>query len=391
MLIFGGANGLSLFSDVATLSLALAEYPAWSSLAVSGTPPSARSGQSAICDPVRDRVVMFGGISGGAALSDAWELTLAGTPEWAPLATSGAVPPGRLGHAAIYDPVRDRMLVLGGRSGPLYLSDVWALSLGDSPAWTPLSPSGTPPSARAFHAAVYDAARDRVVVFGGIGPSGHLNDVWALSLEGLVWTQLSLASPPPARQASAAIYDPVADRVVVFGGYDGNTLFDDAWALSLASTAWSKLLPGGTVPTSRTGSSAIYDPLSDRMLVFGGRTLAGSSNETWGLHFVGGGRLGVEPPGTFAGLWLAPARPNPSRGDALIEFALPKSSAATLCVFDLSGRAVRTLVSGSQPAGRQSVRWDRRTASGSLAPAGVYFYELNVDGRRLTRRAVLMP
>ena len=389
MLIFGGANVATFLSDVATLSLS--GDPVWSPLVPGGTPPGARSSQSAIYDPVRDRVIVFGGFDGGAGLGDTWELTLAGTPAWSPLTTSGVPPQGRGGHAAIYDPVRDRMLVLSGRSGALYQSDVWALSMGDSPTWTQLSPSGTPPGARAFHSAIYDPVRDRVVMFGGTGPSGFLNDAWALSLGGLAWTQLPATSPPPARQASAACYDPIADRMVLFGGYDGNTLYDDAWALSLASPAWSSLALDGDGPAARTGASGIYDSISDRMLVFGGRTAIGSSNESWSLYFAGSGRLGVNPPGSSAGLWLAPARPNPSRADAVIEFALPTAGQATLSVFDLSGRAVRTLVSGTQPAGRQSIRWDRRTVSGSLAPAGVYFYALNAGGTRLTRRAVLMP
>jgi hypothetical protein len=50
-------------------------------------------------------------------------------------------------HTAIYDPVRDRMLVFGGCDASLApLNDVWALSLAGTPVWTHLAPSGTPPT-----------------------------------------------------------------------------------------------------------------------------------------------------------------------------------------------------------------------------------------------------
>jgi flagellar hook assembly protein FlgD len=50
-------------------------------------------------------------------------------------------------------------------------------------------------------------------------------------------------------------------------------------------------------------------------------------------------------------------------------------------VFDITGRSVRTVLSGSLPAGRHVVEWDGRTASGPRAGAGIYFMRVTVDGR----------
>ena len=72
---------------------------------------------------------------------------------------------------------------------PAFKGDVWALSLGSGPAWTELVPAGTPPGARAGHSTIYDPVRDRMVVFGGADPY-HLNDVWAL-----VWSAGDCAIP----------------------------------------------------------------------------------------------------------------------------------------------------------------------------------------------------
>src|SRR5262245_19788204 len=97
---------------------------------------------------------------------------------------SGAAPPIRTAPAAIYDPVRDRMMVFGGQgdAGQL-LNDVWALSLSGSPVWTQILPSGHAPTARYYPTAIYDPVRDRMLVFGG-WDNGPTNDVWALSLSG---------------------------------------------------------------------------------------------------------------------------------------------------------------------------------------------------------------
>ena len=166
-----------------------------------------------------------------------------------------ALPPSaQYGHTAIYDPVRGRMVVFGGEDiTGVYFGDVRALSLAGSPAWSALAPAGALPSARSEHTAIYDPVRDRMVVFGGNAGSGYCNDVWELSLEGSpAWSALAPAGTlPSARAEHTAIYDPVRDRMVVFGGYDGSVR-NDVWALSLSgSPAWSALAPAGTLPSER--------------------------------------------------------------------------------------------------------------------------------------------
>ena len=287
--VFGGSSSDSPHSLNDVWALSLAGTPAWTQLTPSGTSPSARSSHSAVYDPVRDRMLVFGGYwydGSSHYLNDVWDLSLSGTLAWTQLTPLGTPPSGRDGHIAVYDPVRDRMVVFGGWSGEPLLNDFWALSLTAAPAWTQLTPSGTPPGARSDHSAIYDPVRDRMVVFGGALGS-YFNDVWTLSLEGtLVWTQLTPSGTPPrARSAHSAIYDPVRDRMVVFGGRNSSSVyFNDVWALSLAgASAWTQLTPSGTPPSPRGNHSAIYDPVRDRMVVFGGYYV----NDVWVLSLAG--------------------------------------------------------------------------------------------------------
>src|SRR5262245_8742547 len=115
---------------------------------------------------------------------------------------------GRTWHAAVYDPAGDRMVIVEGDQFPCnFLGVAWALSLSGDPTWSPMFPTGTGPSARGNLSAVYDSARGRVVVFGGRGDGGLLNDVYALSLgPSPSWTRLNTAGTPPSvRFSSAAI------------------------------------------------------------------------------------------------------------------------------------------------------------------------------------------
>src|SRR5262249_26143358 len=101
---------------------------------------------------------------------------------WTPLpAGAGSQGPGRFYHSAIYDPVKHRMVLLGGWDGT-FRNDVWQLTLSGTSTWTQLAPSGTPPSGRYGFTAIYDPVRQRMIVFGGLDNSAVRNDTWALSL-----------------------------------------------------------------------------------------------------------------------------------------------------------------------------------------------------------------
>src|SRR6185295_5321840 len=97
-----------------------------------------------IYDPPRDRMLIFGGSDAlGRPFNDVWSLWLGSAPRWERIVPDSFPPAARFGHSAIYDPVRDRMIVFSG--GGFATNDVWALSLGTRILWNRLQPSGNPP------------------------------------------------------------------------------------------------------------------------------------------------------------------------------------------------------------------------------------------------------
>jgi hypothetical protein len=137
-------------------------------------------------------------------------------------------------------------------------NDVWTLSnangLGGAPTWTQLSPSGTPPAPRGLATAVYDPGSNTMTIFGGL----LQNDVWTLSnANGLTgtptWTELLPAGPlPPGRNPHTAVYEPTSNVMTIFGGItSGGVILGDVWTLSNANgldgtPTWTQLSPSGT-------------------------------------------------------------------------------------------------------------------------------------------------
>jgi hypothetical protein len=328
-------------ADVWTLELS--GTPSWSQLAVSGGPPDARAAATIVYAPQTDRFIMFGGGRGFVYLNDLWQLDLSGAPAWTNLGASGGPPSVRDAHSAVYDVLRNHMIVYGGttfygvdegwkldlsgapawsllpmpyvrpdaRRGATVIVDVlnqrlvcfgggapnnqtWVLPLAGPPQWSLLTTGGTPPAARRYHHAVLDPVRRRMIVFGGTaaGATGQLKDVWALPLDGPPnWVQLfPSGSSPAGRSDAAAIYDPNGDRLVIFGGSAGTSDLSDVWTMSLgASPAWTKLSPGGSLPSARSAMACAYDPVYARLIIYGGFSQGGlqSEGDTYALRMTG--------------------------------------------------------------------------------------------------------
>src|SRR5712692_8758815 len=190
-------------NDTRTLSNAngVASPSTWSTLSTSGGPPPIRNQHTAIYDQTNNRMTIFAGTNYICCpnhqidKNDLWVLTNAngtgGTPTWIQQSPLGSLPALRFGHSAVYDSVNNRMLVFGGRDdgSSLTLGDLWQLSnangLGGTPAWTQLTQMGTPPGPRFYHAAEFDTANQRMILFGGRNDDNvptTSNRVWVLIL-----------------------------------------------------------------------------------------------------------------------------------------------------------------------------------------------------------------
>jgi hypothetical protein len=432
LLIFGGyghhypGGDNEYLNDVWELSLD--GTPTWTELTPGGTAPEGRLAGAAVYDPLRQRFVGFGGTSGLPV--DTWELDLSGHPAWSTVDTDSTGPPGSYGMTMVYDPVRDRMLTFGGSTSDAYFgvhNDVWALDLESTPTWHKLSPGGALPSARRSGTAIYDPLRDRMVIYGGwdSGPSieAFLGDAWAMSLSpDLTWSPLGPTGPTPSsRDAMQAVYDPVQDRMVVFGGWSGAALLNDTGFLSwnvpsssatvsasvqtdstVATVSWqlqnvtSKYTgvyrrQNGTPWTSiataqRDGSGKVT--YADHAVTPGARygymvAVASQRGEVFGGEtWVTVASSTAVKPVAPAGLRLEPVAPNPVTGRFRVSFTLPGATTARVELVDLAGRRVLSREVGALGAGSHQLE----LGDASTFHPGMYFLRLaQGESSRMTR------
>jgi len=77
--------------------------------------------------------------------------------------------------------------------------------------------------------------------------------------------------------------------------------------------------------------------------------------------------------------------PNPFNPSTTITYSLEQTGLVSLSIYNALGQRVMQLVNKSQSPGRYNVQWDA-----SVAPTGIYYYRLEVDGVSLTKKMTLI-
>lgn len=268
----------------------------WTQVLSGGGPPAVGR-TSMVYDNARRVAVLFGGIpaspiSGGNS-DETWEWN--GT-SWSQVFTLNN-PSRRHSFAMAYDSVRQRTVLYGGISGGLAAtSDTWEFDGFD---WTrKIATSG--PGPRAGASMCYHAGLGKVVMYGGIDPfTGGLPGTWAYN--GTSWTKLNLPGPvPPLREDGRMVYDASRGVAVMVGGFDGTSgaaIRQDTWEFD--GTRWRQV--ADTIATPRVGVGLAMDAVRQRVVMFGGMTNNLGSQGTNETSELGGyfRKIGVGCPGNL--------------------------------------------------------------------------------------------
>ena len=97
-------------------------------------------------------------------------------------------------------------------------------------------------------------------------------------------------------------------------------------------------------------------------------------------------------PSEGADFALSLPSPNPvaPRHGSTIHFTLPEASDVDLQIFDVTGRAVKTLAKGTMGAGMHSIQWNGVANGGTRLPSGVYMYRLQAGKNSAQRKLILV-
>ncbi len=257
----------------------------WEQININGAAPPASEDHSLIYDPLGYRVILFGG-EDGPTWNNTWSFDLT-TFRWSDLTDSTA--PKREDHTAIYDSRGKRMVVFGGQENDDLSNEIWTFDLdpastaGDK--WQKLTIEDEQPLARYDHAAVYDSANNRMIIYGGWDENEerYLDDTWTFYFEHFSWRQLrTKKSYPPKRRHAVGVLDSARNWFIIQGGFGEEGYLNDVWAFDLEANTWLNITPG---PQPRIDHSAIYDPKTQRMILFGGDAgLQSKFRDLWELR-----------------------------------------------------------------------------------------------------------
>ncbi|MCK5943684.1 MAG: hypothetical protein KAI24_17000 [Planctomycetes bacterium] len=143
--------------------------------------------------------------------------------------------------------------------------------------WAQQSPPVSP-SPRRAGAAAFDPISNRVYIYGGLtaSPSQSINEMWAYNGQ---WTSLNPVGASP-RWGHQMVADTANNRLITFGGRSPtiNSLANDT--LQWTGSSWT---PIATVnkPSPRFLYGMAYDSARNRVVLFGGRAGFAPNNQTW--------------------------------------------------------------------------------------------------------------
>jgi N-acetylneuraminic acid mutarotase len=257
----------------------------WQAVLPSGEPSAACLGGSLVYLLGGNNLLLFGGWGGGSNYYDgAWSYDLTANT-WTKMTPTGASPSARASQAVALDPVANRLIVFGGFDGAKYYNDLWAYDVTGN-AWTALSPTGLSPAARQGHSLVYDPDSKKMILFGGYDGSTQYNDTWAYDPAANTWADLKPSGDlPAARDSQAMAYDPDDKMILLFGGWSTTRQFDDTWAYDPARNSWTTLKTADGAPTARALHQMVYDTAIKKLVLFGGGTSSATFGDTWLFDF----------------------------------------------------------------------------------------------------------
>lgn len=155
--------------------------------------------------------------------------------------------------------------------------------------WTDLNPPANPESELGgillWSSMCYDAHQRRFLLFGGGNLRTDRGDAgtWSYSPASNRWTRLELDSQPPARANSRLAYDPVAKRIVLFGGDQLSRLVADTWTFDVVANRWEERRPPFS-PAPRAGHALLWLPSIRRLALIGGYTYSSTTGYCESLY-----------------------------------------------------------------------------------------------------------
>lgn len=246
----------------------------WMKLATNS--PNMRVSYAMAYDTHHRKIIVHGGRSGFMDfnnINETWAFDYK-SKTWKNLKPINS-PPWRSSHTMVYDPVRHKLLMFGGNDFKRAFNDLWEYDY-DQNSWTELSPAN-PPESRQLHGMVYIPDRDVVIVFGGRRSNGGaaFADTWEFNCKTRTWTKLNPQNNPPVSDHVNITYDTSERKMILFTS-------PEIWAYDFDTADWTNLEPANS-PVSNH-SNLVYDSHNKKTILFGNFRNP-NSRQTWSFDY----------------------------------------------------------------------------------------------------------
>jgi len=244
------------------------------------TAPSNGEGPMAY-DTQSDRVIVFLGANSQIKSTSRTFAYDYNSDTWTDMKPAEA-PFGILGARMVYDSESDKILLFGGLSTENFLdesTDIWAYDY-ESNTWTNMQPAGDPPLGENYFAMSYDSGADRVIAWRcAVGKAECKIRVYDYNAN--VWEERETEPSPTIHVYGTMVYDPKTGLNILFGGDSLIGITNETWGYDYESNSWS-LLSALNPPGPRAWHAMTYIDQVGLVFIFGGgQNKTKFTNEVW--------------------------------------------------------------------------------------------------------------
>jgi hypothetical protein len=254
--VFGGWTGSAYLNNIDYFD------PGTDSLSASGTTMPYAEGISAAFESYNNEIIIFGGFNDTYQSQVLRYNMSANTIQY----NANALPSTRASTSAAYDSVNNDLMVFGGYSTTTnYTNDT---VLYDPSDFSVSDEGAGLPSPRSWAPAVYDKYNGSIFIFGGYNGS-NLTEIVHHDVTGPHTSTLLPTSLPAGMYGMSAAFYEVNNLTYIIGGCDElnrtrNTVY------RFNSSSMEINLTGVTLPNAMCHAAAVFNPVNNTILIFGG-------------------------------------------------------------------------------------------------------------------------
>ncbi|MCW3978714.1 MAG: hypothetical protein NWF12_03100 [Candidatus Bathyarchaeota archaeon] len=144
------------------------------------------------------------------------------------------------------------------------------------------------PSPRFGHRMAYDPMNERVLLFGGAiweNRYTFFDDLWSYDPSTNTWTEVEGGPGPSGRFNHMMVYVPDRHQLFLFGGFGASDRVGDTWIYDIEANEWTRVQPQNS-PSPRSDAAIAYDEANGVVILHDGYCRDDSHpQDTWVYDF----------------------------------------------------------------------------------------------------------